>query len=150
MHPGEGKRMAGAGSSVLLGGAETGGQLAVLLLNVPPGGGPPLHVHEREDELFLVMEGTISFFIDGRWTDVGPGGAVYLPKGTPHRFRNAGTTPARQWALTTPSGFEHFLPRFNEEMARPGGPDWARIVALHAEFGMTLLDEGPRQAGGDA
>jgi uncharacterized cupin superfamily protein len=134
----------------MLGGEQTGGTLAVILGNVPPGTGPPLHVHSRDDELFLVVEGTIRYFADDGWTDVGPGGVVYFPRGTPHRYRNAGTTPARQWILTTPSGFEHFLPRFNEEMARPGGPDRERIVALHAEYGYTLLDEAQRQAGGEA
>lgn len=143
LQPGEGPRLAGPGSTVKLGGAETGGTLAVILAPVPPGGGPPLHVHAPDDELFLVVEGTISYFCDGAWTDLGPGGVAYFPKGTPHQYRNNGTTLARHWEITTPSGFEHFMRKLTDEIARPGGPSKERILTIHAEHRYTLLEEWP-------
>ena len=85
----------GRGASVLLDGEQTGGTLAMLLVTLPPGFGPPPHVHSRDDEIFLVAEGIISYFHNGTGTDVGPGGVIYFPKGTPHGLRNNGTTPAR-------------------------------------------------------
>ena len=56
---GEGTELRAFGDvlSVLLGGEQTGGMLAVMFDVTPPGGGPPLHVHSKEDELFLVVEG---------------------------------------------------------------------------------------------
>ncbi len=128
--------------SVLLGGEQTGGTLMVAFDTTPPGGGPPPHVHGTEDELFLVVEGLISYFVDGQWTEVGAGGAVYLPRGSTHCFRNVGTTPSRQWVLTTPSGFEHFFARCADEWAKPGGPDMSQIVAIHQEHGIELVGEG--------
>ena len=129
--------------SVLLAGEQTGGALTVMLDESPPGSGPPFHVHSQEDEWFLVVEGRISYFADGRWTEVGPGGAVYLPRGRPHTYRNVGTTPSKHWILTAPSGFEKFFARCAEEFAKPGGPDMARIVQFHDEQGIQLLGEPP-------
>ena len=83
-------------ASVMLGGEQTGGTLAVIRTPVAPGAGPAPHVHALEDELYLVAEGRISYLADGRWTEVGPGGVVYLPRGTPRRLpqRRRGARPA--------------------------------------------------------
>lgn len=126
--------------SVMLDGEKTGGTIAIMSELVPPGGGPPLHVHTREDEIFLVAEGRISYFVNGSWTEVGVGGVVYLPKGAAHCYRNVGTTPSRHWIITLPSGFEQFFASCAEEFAQPGGPHADRIVATHQEHGIELLD----------
>jgi hypothetical protein len=68
-------------------------------------------------------------------------GAVYMPRGAVHCYRNVGTTPSRQWIVTMPSGFEKFFARCAEEFARPGGPDMNRIVQIHHEHGIDLIDE---------
>jgi uncharacterized cupin superfamily protein len=33
---------------------------------VPPGGGPPPHIHSREEESFLILEGEITFTVGGQ------------------------------------------------------------------------------------
>jgi uncharacterized cupin superfamily protein len=133
-----------SGLTVMLAGEQTGGKLAVLFLSDEPGSpGPPLHVHCNEDELFLITEGEYSFFAEGEWTDVGAGAVVYAPKGVAHCYRNIGTTTARHWTITTPAGFERYLPRFVEEMAKPNGPNRDRIDELNQEFGMVILGEQP-------
>lgn len=141
VQPGMGKDLRAFGHlvSVMLGGDQTGGTLAVMLDVAPPGSGPPQHVHSREDEFFLVVEGRISFCVEGEWTDVEAGGAVFLPKGTAHCYRNVGTAPSRQWILTTPSGFEHFFARCAEEFGSPTGPDMPRIVEISREHGIEVV-----------
>ena len=128
--------------SVLLSGEQTNGTLAVMMEETPPGGGPPLHVHSREDELFLVIEGRIQYFAEGQWTEVGAGGVVFLPRGAAHTYRNVGDTSSRHWIITTPSGFEKFFARCADEFARQGGPDMQRIVEIHHEHGIKLLEQG--------
>ncbi len=117
VQPGTTKELHAFGDTltVLLGGEQTGGALTMMLDITPPGGGPPLHVHSREDEFFLVVEGQLSYFADGQWTEIGPGGAVYFPTGVQHHYCNVGTTPSKHWILTTPSGFEHFFAACAEE-----------------------------------
>jgi len=87
-----------------------------------PGGGPPPHVHANEDELFLIVEGRISYFAEERWTEVGVGGAVYLPRNAVHTYRNVGTAPSQHRILTTPSGFEKFFARCAESSQNPVAP----------------------------
>ena len=125
IQPGAGKELRAFGNvlSVMLSGEQTGGLLAVMIELTPPGGGPPLHVHDREDEIFLVIEGRLSYFVDGKWTEVGAGGLVYLPGGVAHCYRNTGDTPSRHSIITLPSGFEQFFAVAAEEFAQPGGPD---------------------------
>ena len=144
--PGTGKDLHAFGNvlTVMLGGEQTGNQLSIMSEETPPGGGPPLHLHHREDEIFLVVEGRISYCLNGEWTEVEPGGAVYLPRGVPHTFRNVGDTPSRHWIITTPSGFEAFFSRCADEFAKPTMPDMGRIVEIFNEYGLVLL-EGERK-----
>jgi quercetin dioxygenase-like cupin family protein len=144
VQPGAGKDLSAFGDimTVMLGAEQTGNLLSVLFDVTPPGGGPPLHVHRREDEIFLVVEGRISYCVNGEWTEVPPGGVVYLPREVPHCYRNVGETPSRQWVITTPSGFEVFFSRCAEEFAKAGGPDMGRIAEISHEHGMTALEGG--------
>jgi mannose-6-phosphate isomerase-like protein (cupin superfamily) len=119
--------------------ADTGGALSLGLDEVPPGGGPPLHYHMNEDEVFIVQEGRIEYFIENRWTELGPGGVVFAPRRVPHCFRNPGDKPARHWTVFLPSGFETFFERCSAEFASPAGPDMNRIKAISAEHGIFYM-----------
>jgi mannose-6-phosphate isomerase-like protein (cupin superfamily) len=132
-------------ASIMLSGEQTGETLAVAAATEAPDSGPPLHIHRNEDELFIVVEGHYSFFAEQRCVEVGPGGLVYLPKGIPHYYRNIGTTTGRTWIITTPSGWELFLPQYAKELAKPEGPDQNRILEIVQEHGIEFPDEGVGQ-----
>jgi mannose-6-phosphate isomerase-like protein (cupin superfamily) len=123
--------------------ADTGGTFTLGLDQVPPGGGPPLHHHLNEDEVFMVLEGRIEYFIENRWIELGPGGVVLAPRNVPHRFRNRGDKPARHWTFFMPSGFETFFERCAVEFAKPGPPDMDRIKAISAEQGIHYVEDVP-------
>ena len=47
-------------------GSDTDGAFALLEEVTPPQGGPPPHMHTREDETFYVLEGELEFVVGGR------------------------------------------------------------------------------------
>jgi quercetin dioxygenase-like cupin family protein len=136
-------RAYGDTAQIKLSGEETNGTMVVSLTSTPPGSGPPPHRHRNEDEMFLVVEGSIRYFANGQWTEpLEPGSIVYTPRGAVHTFQNVGETPCRQYIIITPSGFEQFFARSAEifAAARAGEPsDLPRIVALSGEYGIEFV-----------
>src|SRR5438045_9381912 len=79
----------------LVTGAQSGGACFIFEVMVPPGGGPPPHIHGCEDESFYVLEGTLTVQAGGRTYQASPGDFVHLPRGTAHSFRNDGQVAAK-------------------------------------------------------
>ncbi|MCW1922718.1 cupin domain-containing protein [Luteolibacter arcticus] len=123
-------------TAFLLTGEQTGGRYTMSANVIDPGGGPPPHWHDHQDEWFYVVDGRAEFFKDGVWTEVPVGTAVFIPRGAVHAFRNAGDTPMKLTIHTAPSGFEAFFARIAEEFNRDGGPDMGRVVEISAEHGI--------------
>lgn len=67
--------------------------------------GPGAHSHE-EDDVFFVLEGTMSFFIGGEWIDAPKGAFVVAPGGTPHDFENRTGKRAGALNISVPGDFE--------------------------------------------
>src|SRR5215207_6504919 len=87
-------------------GEDTNGKYALWEAIVPPGGGPPPHVHSREEESFYILEGEITFQIgDGRLVAVA-GTFANMSMGTPHSFKNESDKPARMLISVAPAGLE--------------------------------------------
>jgi mannose-6-phosphate isomerase-like protein (cupin superfamily) len=113
----------------------TGGVLMFSEVDAAPGGGPPLHVHEREDEWFYVVEGAFDIVLGDEVVHAGPGDFAFVPHGTPHRFANAGTGPGRILAALTPGGLEEFF--------RAAGGDHRSEAAFEAagsDHGVRVVD----------
>ena len=99
---------------------DTDGAFSLAIATVEPGGGPPIHVHEREDETCIVLSGSVEVTIDDAVETLGVGDCVFLPPGIPHRLANPGPEPAQMLMLVHPPGLEHFLEAM--EMLRQKGP----------------------------
>ncbi len=67
--------------------------------------GPGAHTHD-EDDVFFVIEGTMSFFVGGSWVDAPKGSVVIAPGGTPHDFQNRTGERAGALNLSVPGDFE--------------------------------------------
>jgi len=87
-------------------GEDTNGKYALIQALVSPGGGPPPHVHSREDEGFYVLEGEITFTIDGERVVATAGMFANMPVGTPHSFKNESNKPATMLVSVAPAGLE--------------------------------------------
>jgi quercetin dioxygenase-like cupin family protein len=141
--PEAGEKLTAFGDTVLvkLTTEQTGGALAVMLSEAPPGGGPPLHRHGHEHEVFYVLEGRMSFFADGVWTEGGPGTLTYLPRGQAHTFKNVGDVPSKMLIITLPSGFEQFFAACATTFNATTPPDMAKIFQAAAQHQIEFLPE---------
>jgi quercetin dioxygenase-like cupin family protein len=109
--PGEGRTIAVVGDvyRFLAVGEDTNGKYALWETVVPPGGGPPPHVHSREEEGFYVLEGAITFQIGGERFAAEAGTFAHMPVGTPHTFKNESDRPAKMLISVAPAGLERMF-----------------------------------------
>lgn len=113
--PGTGRTMQGPAGGPLefkVQGTDTAGRLTALVNEIAPGDGPPLHIHETCDESWWIIEGSLRFRLADEIAEAPVGSFVFVPRGTPHCFQNAGDVPARILVLFTPSGMEAFFDAF--------------------------------------
>jgi mannose-6-phosphate isomerase-like protein (cupin superfamily) len=131
--------------TILLDGEATGGAYVFFDELTDPGGGPPLHVHEREDEAFFILEGRFEFRVGEQTFTAGPGDFMLAPRGVPHTFRNVGSSPARKLALAWPAGLDRFFLEVGQLVvagAPTSPPDayaMARFVEAVAKYGIKIL-----------
>jgi quercetin dioxygenase-like cupin family protein len=144
---GEGERIwiVGDTMTLLATGDSTGGSLVLLENLTAPGGGPPPHIHTREDEFWYVLEGTFEIRIGDEVHALEPGGFAYAPRGTVHNFRNTAATPGRILVGFTPGGMEGFF-RDSGRPATDDGPappvdedEIARTMAAAPRYGVEAV-----------
>lgn len=113
----------------------TGGALSIVDSLSPVGSGPPRHVHEREDESFVILTGTCEFWLEGQTLVRQSGESVFVPRNREHTFRVVGKEASRHLFILTPGGFEGFF----ADMARGGfriPDDMAEIVACATHYSL--------------
>jgi quercetin dioxygenase-like cupin family protein len=130
----------------LITGEETGGAFFMAEVSVAPGGGTRPHVHNREDETFRILEGTLTVHVGGKTVIASPGDFVHLPRGIAHYFENTGNVDAEFLLVVPPAGLEKFFeetfyPAADRSAARPPVTEaWlARLLAAAPRHGLDLL-----------
>jgi quercetin dioxygenase-like cupin family protein len=126
-------------------GEDTGGAYSLTDSVVPPGGGPPPHVHHWEDEAFWVLEGELEVLVGEASFLAAAGSFVHLPKGVRHSYENVGPEPARFLTLIVPAGLEKFF----KEVGKPGSDvsspppfeeeDIDKLLAVAPKYGAEIL-----------
>jgi mannose-6-phosphate isomerase-like protein (cupin superfamily) len=119
-------------------GCDTGGSVAVVETHDLPGGGPPPHVHHREDETFQILEGDYEFMVDGKTVLAKPGTTLFAPRGIPHTYRYVGQTPGRLMTVITPAGFEGFFEEVGA-LSPQQQQDIPRVLELGKKYGLEIL-----------
>lgn len=107
---------------------------------VPPGFFVPLHVHDREDELFYVLRGEITLLTEGGEVRAGEGSCIHLPCGSKHGYRNGSDSEASFLVICRPgaSALEMFR-QFDRTVRQTGAPlTPPALVAICAQHGVTI------------
>jgi quercetin dioxygenase-like cupin family protein len=126
-------------------GEDTGGAYTLTDSVVPPGGGPPPHVHHWEDEALWVLEGELEVMVGESTFMVSAGSFVHLSKDIPHVYENVGPGLARFLTLIVPAGLEEFF----KEVGKPGSDvsspppfgeeEIANLLAVAPKYGAEIL-----------
>ena len=142
VQPGEGRRgelMPGVGVIFKIDGADSGGALAVVEHPFDVGGLVPPHIHHREDEFSIVLEGQIGFRSEDKEIVLGPGGYIVKPRGEVHAMWNAGPTPARMIEIISPAGFEELF-RTVVGLTERGEAEMSKIVELANRYEVPMAE----------
>lgn len=131
-------QMAGEKVHILLAADKTGEAMTVFVDEVPPSGGPPLHVHHNEDETFYVLEGELVVEVNGQRSTLTAGSAAFLPRGVPHTFANLSERVARTLVVATPGGIERFFAKV-EPLVTQEEPEMAQVMATAAAHGVEVV-----------
>jgi quercetin dioxygenase-like cupin family protein len=120
---------------------QAAGTVAVFEFDVPAGARVAApHSHDGYEETIYGLEGTLTWTIEGAPTEVGPGEAVFIPRGAVHHFDNTGDVDARALAIVTPGvlGSDYFREVAAVlDAAAEGPPDLAAIAAVMRRHGLT-------------
>jgi quercetin dioxygenase-like cupin family protein len=131
-------------------GDETNGKYALWEAIVPPGGGPPPHVHSREEEGFYILEGEITFTINGERVVATAGTFANMPVGTPHSFKNESGQPAKMLISVAPAGLEQMFFEFGVPLPEgamtalpPTQAEIEKLLAVAPKYGIEIRLPGP-------
>lgn len=128
---------------------ETNGTMTIMEMTLPPGMGPPPHIHKAAEAVY-VLDGTLRYHIDGDVFEGGPGTFFHVPEGVTENFESpAGDKPTRVLVIYAPGGMDKFFaeagePAKTHQLPAPSGepPDVERLGAIAARHGLTLLPPG--------
>jgi quercetin dioxygenase-like cupin family protein len=113
-------------TNVQLRGEDTGGQVSVTEVQVPPhSAGPPLHTHDF-DEAFYMLEDELIFQVADTVATKGAGELSFAPRNVVHALANDSDAPARYLLVCMPAGFERHWARVAAEAAGVEPPGWAQ------------------------
>lgn len=131
---------------MVLPGAASGGELAVMRVRQPVGIATPLHRHTAESEVFYLLGGQLDYEAGGELYHLSAGDLIWLPRSVPHRFRIRGDEPADILALTVPGGLDDLYrgvgrPADERDLpaAYPPDEELARWRDLGPQFGLEVL-----------
>jgi quercetin dioxygenase-like cupin family protein len=128
---------------VLLGSDDTNDACAVVLSVERAGDEPPFHLHEGEDEICYVLEGSVTYFTGDRLVQAEAGHCAFIPRGVEHSFK-VQTEHARVLTVYVPGGFEGFVRELGSLTVRAlGSHDLERLITVAARYGCEITGRPP-------
>lgn len=108
----------GVSYKTILNTRDTAGAMSIIDSVSPPQMGPPRHIHNQEDETFVILTGQCLVWVEGEEKIVDAGESVFIPRGKEHAFKVIGTQDCRHLVILTPGGFEGFFADMAKDQCR--------------------------------
>lgn len=132
----------------LIAAEDSNGSVAAFELTVPGAQrlAAPAHSHDHYEETIYGIDGVLTWTVDGKQIDVGPGQALCIPRGAVHRFDNNGRDAVKALCIVTPAAIG---PRYFRESAEAinaaggGPPDRAKMAEIMRRHGLTPAPPPP-------
>jgi mannose-6-phosphate isomerase-like protein (cupin superfamily) len=99
-----------------------------------PGFDTGVHVHERLEETWYVIDGELEFRLGDETLTAGAGAWVFVPPQVPHAFANRCDAPARFILIMSPAGHDRYFDELAEILAVDGPPDGEAIGELRERY----------------
>ena len=137
-------KIGGLAIRYLVEGHEANDSVAMFAFDVAPAGKVPgPHSHDGYEETIYGLEGTLTFTVAGKLTELGPGEVLVIPRGAVHRFDNFHSTTAKLLVIITPGilgpgYFQEVADLLRESAAGP--PDRAALGLIMQRHGLTPAD----------
>jgi quercetin dioxygenase-like cupin family protein len=114
-----------------------GCRMGAFELRVPPGSNvPPPHSHSANEELVVVLEGTLRYTVGGETRDLQPGDSMATPCGVVHAFSNPHAAVARALVINTPDIGAQYFREVKAIIDAGGPPDRVELTATMQKFGL--------------
>ena len=133
----------------LLTGDNSTGSIAAFELVVPGAQRltAPAHSHDHYEETIYGIDGVLTWTVDGKQIEVGPGQALCIPRGAIHRFDNNGSQDVKALCVITPAaiGPQYFRESAEVINAAAGGPpDRVKMAEIMIRHGLTPAPPRPQ------
>lgn len=110
---------------------DTDGLLTVFEYRGTEKGGPPLHIHLYQDEIFFILEGNYLFQVGNEKHTLSVGDSIFLPRQVPHTFAQL-TDTGKMLFFFQPSGkMEDYFRVLGSLKGQPSPQEGAKIFADH-------------------
>jgi quercetin dioxygenase-like cupin family protein len=134
------------GIRFLLESADTNGAVAMFEFTVPAGAKVPVpHSHQNYDETIYGVAGVVTFTLEGKPVDIGPGESCFIPRGAVHGFNNLKPTDAKALAIITPALLGQDFFKETAALVNAGGPpDVEKLKSVLLKHGLVPARPAPR------
>ncbi len=131
---------------------QTNGAITAMEFLAPRNFGPPVHLHDGEDELFYLVDGEMWFSCGDVEAVHTAGAVIWMPRGLPHTFQVRSET-ARVFQVSTPGGFERFVatlgqPTEESVLPEPEAIDPVHVAEVCSQFNIQVLGPPPAPLAG--
>lgn len=129
------------GIRFLLEAADTNGAVAMFEFSVPVGAKVPLpHYHKDFDETIYGVEGVVTFIVEGKPVEIGPGESCFIRRGEVHGFNNRTQSNVKGLAIITPALLGSDFFKEAAAVVNAGGPpDPEKLKVVLAKHGLVAV-----------
>jgi quercetin dioxygenase-like cupin family protein len=133
--PGQGRSVSLRGTNVVFKvGSESATGASCVEFTAAPGFDTGLHVHQRLEETFYVLEGEFEFRADGETVRAAAGACMFVPRQVPHAFANRTASPSKLLLVMSPPGHDRYFDELAMILAADGPPDSDAIATLRRQY----------------